>query len=268
MSDEMEVTQPEVTNPESNIETTVNDDVANTPSEAVIEQPKIKVKYNHQDMELPYEEAVTHIQKGMNYEKAVERARQESRDSYIAEQGYVWNDKPITTEAEYKQALKEQELYQKYQEQGLPDEVINELLESKKFRQQFESERQTKSDQEKKNSEYTEFFEYFKQENGRDFNSVTDSIPQEVWDMTAKGKTLTDAYTYHTNKQLKTKVAEYEAKLKANETNLSNASSSTGSVTGNGNNTSVTLTPEIINSMTDKERMARWSEIKKVLNMK
>jgi hypothetical protein len=42
---------------------------------------------------------------------ATEKVRQESRDAYIAEQGYVWNGKKITTEAEYKNALREKELY-------------------------------------------------------------------------------------------------------------------------------------------------------------
>lgn len=203
--------------------------------------PKIKVKYNHQEMELPYEEAVQHIQKGMNYEKAIEKAKaeaaQQARDAYIASQGYVWNDKPITTEAEYNQAMKEKEIWEKYQSQGLPDEVVQELVESKKFREQFESEKKSKAEQEKKNAEYQEFFEYFKAENGRDFNSATDTIPQDVWDLVAKGKTLTDAYTYNLNKQLKAKIAELESKQKAIETNRENANSTPGSVTGNGTTT-------------------------------
>ena len=77
------------------------------------EPQSIRVKYNHQELDLPYEEAVQHIQKGMNYDKAVERARQEARDSWIADQGYEWKGKPIKTEAEYQSALKEQELEQR-----------------------------------------------------------------------------------------------------------------------------------------------------------
>jgi len=47
-------------------------------TEPTPEPQRIKVKYNHQELEIPYEEAVQHIQKGMNYDKAVERARQEA----------------------------------------------------------------------------------------------------------------------------------------------------------------------------------------------
>lgn len=38
------------------------------------------------------------------------RAEQEGRDKFIANQGYEWNGKPIKTEAEYNQALKEYQM--------------------------------------------------------------------------------------------------------------------------------------------------------------
>lgn len=194
----------------------------------------IKVKYNHQEMELPYDEAVANIQKGMNYDKAVEKAKQEARDSYIADLGYMWNDKPITTEADYKQAMKEKEIWEKYQAQGLPDEVVQELVESKRDREERQAEKQTKAEQDRKNADAQEFFKLFSKENGRPFDSERDILPQEVIDMANKGKSLADAYTYNLNSQLKAKVAEFESKLKAQETNQANAGSSPGSVTGNG----------------------------------
>ena len=97
------------------------------------EPQSIRVKYNHQELELPYDEAVTHIQKGMNYDKAVERARQEARDSLIAAEGYIWKGKPITTEAEYIAAKKEQEMEQEIERNyaHLPDDVREELLENR-----------------------------------------------------------------------------------------------------------------------------------------
>jgi hypothetical protein len=85
----------------------------------------IKVKFNHEEKEIPYEEAVQLAQKGMNYDKAVERARQEAKDNWIAEQGYEWNGKPITTEAEYKTAVQEKQLLEQYKE--LPAEVAQKL---------------------------------------------------------------------------------------------------------------------------------------------
>jgi hypothetical protein len=117
--------------PEPTLEPSPSPETGTPTPEPTPEPQTFKVKYNHQEIEIPYEEATTHIQKGMNYEKAVERAKQESiqagRDAWIAEQGYEWNGKPITTEAEYKQALQEKEVYDRYQAQGLPEDVIQKL---------------------------------------------------------------------------------------------------------------------------------------------
>jgi hypothetical protein len=193
------------------------------------EPQKIKVKYNHQELELPYDEAVTHIQKGMNYEKAVERARQEARDAWIAEQGYEWNGKAITTEAEYKEAVREAEIRKSLENRELPPEVIEELVESRKFREESKAEKQTRQQQERQQKDFQAFFEAYP-------DIKPNQIPAEVWQEVQNGKSLVDAYAKHENTQLKTKLAEYEAKFKAQETNNANASSSPGSVTGNGEN--------------------------------
>jgi phytoene/squalene synthetase len=174
----------------------------------------------------------------MNYDKAIERtkaeAHQAARDAFIAEQGYEWNGKPISTEAEYKQALKEQELYQQYQSKELPEEVIQELIEGKRFREQLTQEKQTVAQQRKQEAEYKEFFEYFANENGRNFDPAQDVIPEEVWLAANKGKTLIDAYQAHEAKSLKQQVKELQERLNVNKVNEVNASTSTGSVTGNG----------------------------------
>lgn len=190
---------------------------------------KIKVKYNHQELELPYDEAVNHIQKGMNYDKAVERARQEARDAWIAEQNYEWNGKTITTEAEYKEALKEAEIRKSLESRELPPEVIEELVESRKFREETKAEKQARQQQERQQKDYQAFVEAYP-------DVKPDQIPPEVWQEVQSGKSLVDAYAKHENSTLKTKLAELEAKFKAQETNQSNASSSPGSVTGNGDN--------------------------------
>ncbi|WP_368658672.1 hypothetical protein AB3Z07_05075 [Metabacillus halosaccharovorans] len=198
-------------------------------SEPVLEQPqKFKIKYNKEEQEIDYEEAVPLIQKGMNYDKALERAKQESRDAVIAEQGYEWNGKPITTEAEYKQALQEKELMDKYQNQNLPDDVIQELIENRKFRNQYESDKQAKSEEEKQNVEFNDFFSYFKQANGRDFIAGKDEIPQQVWDAQANGVPLKYAYMEHQNNELKQQMQV----LKQNKENEMKAP--IGSVTSHG----------------------------------
>lgn len=149
--------------------------------------------------------------------------KQKAVDEYIAAQGFEWNGKPITTEAEYKQALYEQELQEKGQD---PDEVkrlIEEHPDVKAARELRESVEQ----EQRQKAEYADFFQTFKKLNKRDFNAETDQIPNEVWEANEKGVPLKYAYLEHYTSQLETA----EAKAKANQ---ENAATSTGSVTGQG----------------------------------
>jgi hypothetical protein len=194
------------------------------------QQRMLKLKVDRGEREVPEEEAILLAQKGLNYERGIERAKQEARDAYIAEQKYTWNDKPITNEAEYKQAMAEQEMINKYKDRDLPPEVIQELVESRRDREERQKEKQAKEEQEKQQTAYNEFFDYFESVNERKFDPKTDMLPQEVIDAADKGKPLMYAYMEHHNKQLRNslKVA------KQNETNSKKAP--VGSVTAHGNN--------------------------------
>ena len=171
----------------------------------------------------------------------------------------------ITTYDRFKEEVRKH----KMQEQGLDPDTVNKYVEehpdvktAREWKQQQEAQKFIDSNR-------LNFLNWFESENGRAFDAKTDIIPEEVWQASElyektngkEGKPLLDSYALYENKQLK-------AKQKAVETNKLNAESSTGSVTGNGNAKDTTLTPEMIEAMTDKERMSRWSEVKKVLGMK
>lgn len=193
------------------------------PAEETPEPQKFKVKFNKEEQEITYDDAVPLIQKGMNFEKSVERARQEARDALIQEYGYEWNGKPITTEAEYKQALQEKEWMEKYQSQDLPDDVIQELIEGKKFREQFKSQQdeqtQLQAKQERESQDFKDFYDYFTQVNGRSFDANKDILPKEVFEMNAQGVPLKFAYMEHQNQQLQSQLQV----LKQNQTNKQKA---------------------------------------------
>lgn len=250
----------------------------NEPAPTPESPQSIKVKYNHQELDLPYEEAVQHIQKGMNYDKAVERAAQEARDSWIADQGYEWKGKPITTEAEYKAALQEQELENSIRSQysNVPDDIVNELLEGRRFREQYQTQQKTIEEQQRKAQEeadlnsrrdamYDEFLAEF---SDYDTEEKWAAIPKEVWADAEKwlqtggreGRRLADGLTRYNFKQ-------NMAQEQANDANQANAAASTGSVKAQAPPKGP-LTEEMIENMTDKERMARWPEIRKFYNMK
>lgn len=149
----------------------------------------------------------------------------------------------ITNLSQFEAAVREHEM----KEKGVDPNAVKQYVDNDP---DVKAAREWKRQQE----EYGEFFKAYPDVKGNE-------IPVEVWQEYQKGKNLLDAYVRHENNQLK-------AKLKAIETNQANADSSTGSITGNGTGKNITLTPEAIEAMTDKERMARWPEIKKVLGMK
>jgi len=187
-----------------------------------------KLKYDKEELELPEDDVRVLAQKGLNYERAVERAKQEARDAYIAEQRYEWNGKLITTEAEYKQAIAEKELIDKYQDRDMPEEVIQELLESRRFREEAQREKQAKEEQQKRDTMLNDFLDYFQAVNERPFDSTKDKIPQEVRDAVDKGESLKVAYMQYHNKELRNQLKI----ARQNEENRNKAP--VGSVTANG----------------------------------
>ena len=208
-------------------------------------------------------------------QEAKEETWQQARDTMIAEQytGQLWKGKLITTETELKQALKEQEAEESFREKysHLDEDVIQELLAGKQFREKFEQkenetvkEQQERQKQEKEQAEQyqdqQEFLKMFKDENTRAWDE-TDSLPSEVTEFLKQGKSLADSYTKYL-------ASTYKQKLGAQEVNERNANSSTGSVTGNGNGKDSTLTQEMIDNMTPKELANRWSEVKTLFKMK
>jgi hypothetical protein len=242
-------------------ETTQESTQENTTQQVEQQIPQaIKVKFNHQELELPYEEAVQHIQKGMNYDKAVERARQEAaqeaRDSWVAEQGYEWKGKPIKTEAEYKEALREQELENKIRSQyaNVPDEIINELTESRKFREQYQTKEQQAAAKQAEQKMYQEFADAYPDLKGED-------IPPEVWLEVKGGKNLLDAYIKHENKLLRDQLNGVQAKEQAAQANQANAESSTGSARGQAKSGTF-FTREQVANMSREEIKSNYNAIK------
>lgn len=177
----------------------------------------IRIKYNHEEQEIPLEEAVPLVQKGMNYDKLQERVQQLETDPRLSfvedlarEQGMDVN--------EYLDAVKaarEQQHINELVQQNIPEEYAREMLETRKFREQIEAEKKAKEEEARTNQSFQEFFQYFNQANGRDFNPQQDKIPDEVWYQVNQGVPLKYAYMEHHNSQLKSQLSS----LKQNKTN-------------------------------------------------
>ena len=213
----------------------------------------LEIKYNKESLRLDREKARELAQKGMNYEKAVERAKQEARDAYIAEQGYEWNGKSITTETEYREALREQELLQQYQSYDVPEEVIQELVENKKFREKYETEQQKAEREKAQERDFQQFLESYP-------SVKPDEIPVSVWEEVESGKSLIDAYMKHENKLLKEKLGLTNKQESIQQRNQENASASIGSVKSNGESAPF-FTKDQVTKMSTKEVNDNWKAI-------
>lgn len=255
MSEEMgNQTQVETQEGIENSETQETQGENTTSTEGMTQDAFLEIKYNKEQIKLDKERAAELAQKGMNYDKAVERAKQEARDAWIAEQGFEWNGKPITTEAEYKQALKEQEMREKYQSQNLPDEVVQELIENRKFREQFTKQQEEAQKKAQQEADFQSFLETFPDVKPED-------IPESVWNDVEKGKSLVDAFTRYENQQLKEKLSKLSEQKQTEQQNQENAQSSTGSVTGNGDSKPVRFTREQVAKMSTDEVNKNWKAI-------
>jgi hypothetical protein len=246
-------------------------------SEAPVSQPQgQEVQTETQRVAQRIKEATERASKE-SYERAKTEIRQQARDEYIKEQGIVWKGKPITTEAEYKQALKEQQLEEQYKASGVPDEIINKVVELDKFREEALAEKKVREEQEakakagkeyetRKISMYDEFAEDFP-------DLIADqeklkTIPREVYEEAEKwlnsggkeGRRLSDAYSRHLKKQ--------EALVSKNlEASEKNAQAAAGSVRSKGK-AETPLTDEMVANMTPQELAKRWPEVRKLYNMK
>lgn len=225
------------------------------------EQPRIKVKYNHEEKELGLDEATQYVQKGMNYDKIHEKATKLEQDyqlakEYGAEFGVysvediqrLYGENGITTVQEFKEAANRQRLI----DQGKDPDL------------EWAREQRQKHEETQKN--WNDFLQL-----KEDFPEIKnpEDIPAEVIAIKEERKcSFSDAMTRYELNQAKAKLNEFAKGAKTQEANNNNAQSSTGSVGGQGNVPPATLTDEIINSMSDKERASRWGEIKKFYGMK
>lgn len=173
----------------------------------------------------------------------------------------------IKTVAEYEAAMEKQtrqaEIDAIKQEKNYSDEDAKEVFEARRIKEErqkeMESQNQKASEKAEVDRQNQDFLSFFKEENGRDYDAKTDKIPEEVWSAVAKGTQLKYAYMEHELKQLKlgTKVADK---------NLENSEVALGSVKSDGV-TDSPLTAEQIESMSPKELMSRWDEVRKVTGM-
>lgn len=254
MEENTVVTTPQETGIDTNVGTieTTNNDTQQTTQQTTTEQSTpqaFKVKYLHEEKEVPYDEAPTYIQKGMDYDR-VKGKYEETKPvlsfvEELAQESGMSVQEYLQAAREYREAEKIRALAEK---EGISEELAQRLTKLERNEQDRQHQEHQRQQEARKNQEYNEFFTYFESENGRSFDGTKDAIPDEVWQGVAKGKTLLDSYQSYEARMLKDKVKELESKLQTQQTNVSNNATSTGSVTGNGAITADFISQELFNN--------------------
>lgn len=253
-ANQSQIEAPVETTESTPIETTAPVEGTTSPEQSAAEAtetPKtIKIKYNGEEMDIPLDEATTLVQKGRNYEKAVERAQREAaqkaRDSFIAEQGYEWNGQAITTEAQYRQALQEKAAYDQMQEQDMTPEQIQRELEIRRREQVINARESQWQQQVRINGYLTEFREAYP-------DVGFDDIPDDVKELVRQTKIpLLDAYN---RIELPRILARKDQAIAVKEQNLKNADTSPGGVAGQGGIPSDYISQE---TFEQKKHDQRW----------
>lgn len=175
---------------------------------------KFKVKFNHEERELGYDEAVPLIQKGMNYDKLsqqINSLKADPRLNFVEELAQANNmtvEQYITAVKQSQYEAQVQELVQK----NIPEEYAREMLENKKFRQETQSKQKAEAEQKTKQEAEAQMVREFAEA----FPGVTaDQLPDEVLIKVQNGVPLKYAYMEHQMSQMQNEIKI----LKTNKTN-------------------------------------------------
>lgn len=199
-----------------------------TPAEPT--EPFLKIKYNKEEVPLTQEEVIALSQKGMNYDKLQERYNQAINNPNLMYLNELANKNGMEVDelVGYWRKQEEEAALNELIQNNIPEEMAQEILENRKFRQQMEQERKAKEIEASREQDWKrqqdEFMEIYPDVNPKD-------IPQDVWDMWRNGTELKFAYMQHQNQEL----IKENAILKQNDKN-SKASPIKIGVTANGSN--------------------------------
>jgi len=131
-------------------------------------------------------------------------------------------------------------------QKDLPDEVIQELVENRKFRENYEKQQNEIQTKTQRDRDFQNFLEAYP-------DTKADSIPLSVWETVEKGESLVNAYMRYENQLLK-------QKLNIEQKNQENVNSSIGAVRSSGT-TSPFYTREQVSKMSTAEVNQNWKQV-------
>jgi hypothetical protein len=168
-------------------------------------------------------------------ERKIAEAEARARDKAIAEvakrQGWRTREgKEISSFEEYERAARDIALMKNGLDPSLVDELLKNDPTVRRANEILEEQRKKEDAQ----REWSEFFDYFREEYGRNFDPMKDKLPQEVLDAQKAGAKIKDAYLAVRVSELKAENEALQKKLQAQKINLKNAESAVGSLKSDG----------------------------------
>jgi hypothetical protein len=163
---------------------------------------KLKIKYNHEEMEIPEDEAIPLIQKGMNYDKLQERYNAIQNDPRLSRYGQFEQVSKLLGYQSEEQLI--DALYQNYyqltaQQLGLTPEQIRKEHELNQERERLQREQEAIQQQQQTSAMYERFMQAFP-------DVLPEDIKPETWGKVINGMDLTAAYVEQRNQELETQL--------------------------------------------------------------
>lgn len=222
--------------------------------------PFLTVKYNKNEVPLDKDRAIEFAQKGMNYDHVyseLDQFRNHPGLSWLNNQAQRYGMSVERLIEAYQQQEEQEQLNQLVQ-QNIPQEYAQEMLENRRFRQQYQAEREANQQKIKVEKMYEEFLSAYPDTKGED-------IPSEVWREVEQGKNLLDAYIKHENKLLRGQLQVVQTKEQAAAANQANAQASTGSAKGQGIPDSGFISKEVYEANKESQEwmLKNYDQIKK-----
>jgi len=221
----------------------------------------IKVKYNHEELELPHDEATALIQKGMNYDKIKEKLDTLSNSKALK----ILNDraKKLGIDADtlaerLDKNISESEVKELADAKGYSEEDARLIMEAEEIKKQNAESAEKARLQAERDAQITAQAETFNQKYP-DIN-VEKDLPGEVVDLWINQKIpLIVAYkAYLADNMPETKK---EIKAMQEDVNKENAKASMGDVLSKGDSEVKEFTAETVKSMTSEQRRKYMPDI-------
>lgn len=180
------------------------------PVETATEQPKIKVKYNHEEMEYSTDDAVPLIQKGLNYDKLQEKFTELQGNPALTKFNKIQEVSTLLgyqSEDEMIEALFTTAHQNKADELGYTVDQIRKDYELTQRETAVKNQREAEEKKTKETKMYADFVQNFP-------GVTTEMINSETWARFDTGMDLSSAYVMQQNKELQDKVKALEQNSK------------------------------------------------------